>query len=334
MAFEQQLFIGKTSAFSPTYNFLVGFTGTTVNGQNTITNIAASDPSNDLGLLRVGQTIVTYSGGGFSGNVTITNISGTTITVDANAIASQTGGLFATDTEPGVYFFNSASFLDPQNNLTVLDITGSNETDYDSDLSPIYGIVGQASVSLGGSAIPAKFHLYKIIDITYRDVGTSKFSGYISWAEQGVEADSGDALYAASNQTLAIGALSPSSSNITIYDNGAITETAAGSSVAGYQIALPGIIDQSSTGSTGDSFPYTGSAEITGSLGVTGSSEFLINSNENFIIKNASTPTQSLFDVNQDGVAVFRAREGVDGVPTAIVGGLYFTTSSAFIGID
>jgi len=334
MAFEQQLFIGKTSAFSPTYNFLVGFTGTTVNGQNTITNIAASDPSNDLGLLRVGQTIVTYSGGGFSGNVTITNILGTTITVDTTAVASQTGGLFATDTEPGVYFFNSASFLDPQNNLTVLDITGSNETDYDSDLSPIYGIVGQASVSLGGSAIPAKFHLYKIIDITYRDVGTSKFSGYIQWGEQGVEADSGDALYAASNQTLAIGALSPSSSNVTIYDNGAITETAAGSSVAGYQIALPGIIDQSSTGSTGDSFPYTGSAEITGSLGVTGSSEFLINSNENFIIKNASTPTQSLFDVNQDGVAVFRAREGVDGVPTAIVGGLYFTTSSAFIGVD
>ena len=165
MAFEQQLFIGKTSAFSPTYNFLVGFTGTTVNGQNTITNIVASDPSNDLGLLRVGQTIVTYSGGGFSGNVTITNILGTTITVDTTAVASQTGGLFATDTEPGVYFFNSASFLDPQNNLTVLDITGSNETDYDPDLSPIYGIVGQASVSLGGSAIPAKFHLYKIIEI-------------------------------------------------------------------------------------------------------------------------------------------------------------------------
>ena len=174
----------------------------------------------------------------------------------------------------------------------------------------------------------------KITEVTYRDLGTSKFSGYISWAEQGVEADSGDALYAASNQTLAIGALSPSSSNVTIYDNGAITETAVGSSVAGYQIALPGIIDQAVTGSTGDSFPFTGSAEITGSLGVTGSSEFLINSSENFIIKNASSPTQSLFNVNQDGVAVFRAREGVDGVPTAIVGGLYFTTSSAFIGID
>lgn len=334
MAFEPQLFIGKTSAFSPTYNFLVGFTGTTVNGQNTITNIVALDSSNDLGLLRIGQTIVTYSGGAFSTNVTILNIAGTTITVDATAIASQTGGLFATDTESGAYFFNSASFLDPQNNLTVLDITGSDDTDYDPDLTPIYGIVGQASVSLGGAAIPAKFHLYKITEVTYRDIGTSKFSGYIKWGEQGVESESGDALYAASNQTLAIGALSPSSSNITIYDNGAITETAAGSSVAGYQIALPGIIDQSVTGSTGDSFPYTGSAEITGSLGVTGSSEFLINSSENFIIKNASTPTQSLFNVNQDGVVVFRAREGVDGVPTAIVGGLYFSTSSAYIGID
>jgi hypothetical protein len=334
MAFEEQLFIGKISTFSPTYNFLVGFTGDTVNGQNTITNIVASDANNDLGLLRVGQTIVTYSGGGFSGNVIITNISGTTITVDTNSIFSQTGGLFATDTPAGTYFFNSASFFDPQNNLTVDNITGSNNVDYDATLSPEYAVVGQASVSLGGSAIPAKFHLYKITDVTYRNLGTSKISGYIAWGEQGVESDSGDALYAAANQTLAIGALSTTSSNVTIYDNGAITETPAGSSVAGYQIALPSIIDQAATGSVGVSFPYTGSAEITGSLSVTGSSTISLNTNEKFLINNATAVTQSLFQVNNEGVAIFRAREGVDGVPTPVVGGMYFTTSSAYIGVN
>ena len=332
MAFEEQLFIGKISTFSPTYNFLVGFTGDTVNGQNTITNIVASDANNDLGLLRVGQTIVTYSGGGFSGNVIITNISGTTITVDTNSIFSQTGGLFATDTPAGTYFFNSASFFDPQNNLTVDNITGSNNVDYDATLSPEYAVVGQASVSLGGSAIPAKFHLYKITDVTYRNLGTSKISGYIAWGEQGVESDSGDALYAAANQTLAIGALSTTSSNVTIYDNSAITSTPAGSSVAGYQIALPGVIDQSITES--DGFPYTGSAQITGSLSVTGSSIISLDTNENFLIKSTTSPTQSLFQINNEGVATFRARAGGDSIPTPIVGGMYFTTSSAYIGIE
>jgi hypothetical protein len=81
-------------------------------------------------------------------------------------------------------------------------------------------------------------------------------------------------------------------------------------------------------------FPYTGSAQITGSLGVTGSVEALLASNENFLIKNATAPTQSLFKVDDEGVAVFRAREGADGVPSAVVGGLYFTTSSAFLGVD
>lgn len=334
MAFEQQLFIGRLTSFSPKYDNIVAVNGDTVSGQPTITNVSAFNATQDISLLKIGQILNTVTGGAFSSNVTITNIVGTTITVNSNAIASQTGGIFTADTPAGTYFFNSASFLDPQSIKTVNNITGSDDADYNASLSPEYGVVGQASTTLGGSAISAKFHLYKITEVTYRDISSSELSGFIEWAEEGTEADSGEFLFSQANQTLAIGALSPSSSNVTIYDNAAITSTPAGSSVAGYQIALPGIIDQSSTGSTGDSFPYTGSAEITGSLGVTGSSEFLINSNENFIIKNASTPTQSLFDVNQEGVAVFRAREGVDGVPTAIVGGLYFTTSSAFIGID
>ena len=73
---------------------------------------------------------------------------------------------------------------------------------------------------------------------------------------------------------------------------------------------------------------------ITGSLGVTGSIDNLLASTENFLIKNASAPTQSLFKIDNEGVAVFRAREGGDGIPSAIVGGLYFNTSSAVIGVD
>ena len=81
-------------------------------GNLQITNAVAISGFN-LALLRVGQTINTISGGGFSSDVTITNISGTTITVNANAAATQTGGTFTADTPAGVYFFESASFSRP-----------------------------------------------------------------------------------------------------------------------------------------------------------------------------------------------------------------------------
>ena len=89
-----------------------------------------------------------------------------------------------------------------------------------------------------------------------------------------------------------------------------------------------------SASGAGSGFPFSGSAQITGSLGLTGSQANLIQSAEQFIIKNAAAVTQSLFEVKGDGTAIFRARVGADGAPTAVVGGLYFTTSSAFIGIN
>jgi hypothetical protein len=108
-----------------------------------------------------------------------------------------------------------------------------------------------------------------------------------------------------------------------------------GLALAAYQAAVSSVFSTLTSGSGGGAaFPHTGSAQITGSLGVTGSSEILLNSTENFLIKNAVTPTQSLFQVDDEGVAQFRARVGSDGTPGAVVGGMYFTTSSAFLGVD
>lgn len=341
MAYENQLFIGKLTSATPAYDNLVAINGDTTSGQNTITNASALNATYDINLLRIGQTINTISSG-FAADVTITNIAGSTITVSAAANATQTGGIFTADTPAGTYFINSASFSDPQNVLTVNNITGSDDSDYDAALTPKYAIIGSASPSLGGSLITGKFHLYELSEVTYRDIGTAGISAFVKWAEQGVESDSGDFLYVASNQSIAIGALSTTSSNVTIFGDDVITGLSAGADVAGYQIALPSIIDQAVTGSGGgDAFPYTGSAQITGSngltgnvFGLTGSFDTLLNTNENFLISNAAAPTQSLFNINQEGVATFRARVGADGAPSAIVGGLYFTTSSAFIGID
>ena len=161
MAYDKQLFIGKLSSVTPKYDNVIALNGNTTSGQPQITNAVAISGFN-LALLRVGQTINTISGGGFSSDVTITNIVGTTITVNANAAATQTGGTFTADTPAGVYFFESASFLDPQNVMTVNNITGSADTDFDISLSSSFAILGSAAASLGGSAISGKFHYYKI----------------------------------------------------------------------------------------------------------------------------------------------------------------------------
>ena len=149
--------------------------------------------------------------------------------------------------------------------------------------------------------------------------------------EHGIESDSGDVMFQGSNQSVAIGAMSVTSSQLSTFNTSIIPGLSSGANVGPYQITLPSVIDK--TGSE-DTFPYTGSAEITGSLEVTGSVDFLINSGETFKVSNTLSPTQSLFTINQEGVAIFRAREGSDGTPTVVPGAMYFTTESVFFGFD
>ena len=247
------------------------------------------------------------------------------------ANATGTNQTFAADTPAGTYFISSASFLDPQNVITVDDVTGSLDTDYNEELSPKYAILATASSTLAGNAILGKYHNYVITDTPYRDSSIGEISVFVSWGEAGIESDSGEVMYQGSSQTLAIGAMSVTSSQISTFDASIITGLDPGANVGPYQITLPAVIDK--TGSE-DPFPYTGSAEITGSLEVTGSVDFLINSTETFKVSNTLSPTQSLFTINQEGVAIFRAREGSDGTPTVVPGAVYFTTESVFFGFD
>ena len=191
MAYDKQLFIGKLSSVTPKYDNVIALNGDTTSGQPSITN-AVAIAGFDLALLRVGQTINTIAGGGFSADVTITNVSGTTITVNTNAAATQTGGTFTVDMAAGVYFFSSASFSDPQNSITVNNITGSDSVDFNLNLSSSFAILGSATSTLGGSIIPGKFHYYTITDVTSRDIGSSTISAFVKWGEVGTESDSGN----------------------------------------------------------------------------------------------------------------------------------------------
>jgi hypothetical protein len=77
--------------------------------------------------------------------------------------------------------------------------------------------------------------------------------------------------------------------------------------------------------SSGTGFPFSGSAVITGSLLVTGASDSL------FLIKNAGGSV--IFEVSQSGVLTI-ATQSATPSGTAPNGGITFTTTDFFVGLD
>ena len=317
-------------------NGFIRINADTTNGSPIITNVAEqSGGAFTTSELMVGMTLV--SSGEFSGDVTITNLDlgNNQITVSENATATATGQVMRIRPAKGMYFFESASFAkvgtgEPSD---LRDITGSEDAEYDSnDLK--WGIA--ASLAATGSVTTTVTGLYGQYEIT-------EIQSRISNTQMNFFATASDSLpsfiegsgsqVSAGSSTLMVSQIS--NNLMTIAGASDVGAGGQGLALAAYQNAVASVFATLTSGSGGgDAFPYTGSAEITGSLGVTGSVETLLNSSENFLIKNAQVPTQSLFQIDEEGVAVFRAREGSDGAPSAVVGGLYFTTSSAFIGID
>jgi len=274
----------------------------------------------------------------FSSPVEITNWnSGTkTLTLDGNSSQTATNQLTFISLPAGKIFIESASFakvggstVNPPNNFN--DVTGSNDSEYSSG-DKEWGVVGLlASTSSINAGLSGMYGQYILSSFERRNSSTqanifltasntitsfTEEPGYTFVSEQGQSA-------------LLLSEKSGSFLNIAGKDDISGNQSLG---LGSYQNIVAATLAQLTSGSA--AFPYTGSAQITGSLGVTGSSEILLNNNENFLIKNALAPTQSLFQVDDEGVALFRAREGSDGIPTPIVGGLYYTTSSAFIGVD
>jgi hypothetical protein len=81
-----------------------------------------------------------------------------------------------------------------------------------------------------------------------------------------------------------------------------------------------------------DTFPFTGSAQITGSLSVTGSSTFELNQGQTtdfFLIKSSSF---NPLKVNSDGVVTFG--NFINTLPTAVEGGIAYSASNFYVGLE
>jgi len=88
-----------------------------------------------------------------------------------------------------------------------------------------------------------------------------------------------------------------------------------------------------SSGGSGSAvlFPYTGSADILGSLSVNGPVVFSSVSDDVFIVKNTN---RNLLTISQSGVIIFATQSAELLNANAPVGGMYFTSNSFFVGLE
>lgn len=322
MAYEPQLFYGKLSSFSATNDNITVITGDVDNSTKDITNVAAFNSSFDVNLLRVGQILGDVNNVYNTSTVTIEAINGTTITVDQFPNQTGTGKIFTADTPEGIYYFASASFSDPNNNITINNITGSNDSEYNSSLSNKFGIIGRAKK--GSTLQNGTFLPYIITEVLHRD--TNIISGFLEWGDEGVESDSGYTLDLTSNRNVPIVETTPSASAIPMFDTQVLTGlSTAGAGFSGWQQAVNKIIDKADTGSAaGSGFPFTGSAVITGSLTISGDK----GEQDFFLVKSSSFTS---FKISSSHVPVFG---NFITTPSAIAGGFIYSGSNFYVGIE
>ena len=343
MATKQLLFSGVSigSIFTKNIgnNAFIRLNGNTTSGSPTITSVADNGAAYfGVSELRVGMELI--SSGPFGTKVTITNISGAspnaTITVDSNAATTTTGNLLRVDPGPGQMFIESGSMAFPsgQSELNASDVTGSADAQYQAgDLQWAF-LIPVAKDGLAGTQRIGQFAQFSLANVQSRPGGATALEVNMYLTASGGDMNglpSGMTFYTTTTQG-ALVEIGPDNKvgPIFVGSDAGINNSFG---LAAGQIMAANLMDSVSTGSGGSGFPFTGSAQITGSIGLTGSQANLIQSAENFIIKNATAPTQSLFEVKGDDVAVFRANN-TGTPPSVVLGGLYFTTESAFLGVN
>ena len=123
MAYVNQQFFGTINAESINNQNIVILEGNFAAGSPNITSITYTGDKN---LLRVSQSVFSVAGA-IPTTAYITSFAAdfTSITLSENATSNATDDTIGFSTPSGSYLVTSASFNDPQNQLTVNSITGS-----------------------------------------------------------------------------------------------------------------------------------------------------------------------------------------------------------------
>lgn len=333
MAYVNQQFYGAVNAESILQENFIIATGNITANSNTITGLSST---NDLSLLRVSQSVYSVSDA-FPTNTFITNVSNNIVTL-SNTSSLTTNDTFGISTPPGTYFFHAATFIDPNNLLTVNDISGSNQ-------GKDYAVLGSAKRN--GVTIVGRFHIYVISEVVQRDLATSTLSFFVKWGEPGSEADSGDVLQTIETNLAIIDLedlndLSPEFSR----ETPGLESIPIGSEYAGWNISLNNYLSKISPlviNNNIDNYVLTamGSKEINGEANLRfDGSNLIIGGTGNAEAKLQITGSGDLVLIkNNNGSGIKLNDQGIlqllpyDGTPDAVAGGMYYSGSAFFVGI-
>ena len=310
------------------FNSFIRITGDFTLGSNVVTNVDNNNYPTYFGTSSILPGMYLASSGEITGAVRIESWDNNTktLTLADNAIASGTAQVARISPSKGMYFVKSGSISklgsgDPQNWNS---ITGSEDVNYDP-ASLTWGVAANlAPIASPTSGITGEYGQYLITKITDR-IGTAYANFFITSSNEI------PSLEEASNKVITVPQISMFVSEM--YNNtltiaaGADAGVGQGYGLAGYQTGLVSFASQSS--GTGAGFPFTGSADITGSLQVTGSTVFSTQEGgvDFFTIKSGSVDP---IKFNGEGVMQFA---GLDFTPTPIDGGIFFSASQFWLGV-
>ena len=314
-----------------TSNSFIRFTGQFVDGSTTVTVTAPNASYYGIEYIRPGF-LLRKTGQGFTDNLTevISVDVGSNTIVIADAATANSTGTTVVRINKGLTFVQSGSLITPSGYPTwrYTSVTGSQDSEYNTDYSKWAALIPLALTSSDSATVSSVYGVYDISEITDRisnDLSSFYISASVAYPEPAAYTPSaGTTNFAISETTL--------TSSIAPLFHGGDIGVLEGLGFAAAQNQIVQFISQNS-GSSGGSvatFPYTGSAQITGSLAVTGSSTFLKDAGKAgdfFLIQSASFTALKSTD---KGVITFG---DFTNLPTAVDGGFAYSGSNFYAGI-
>ena len=326
----EELHIGASGFPGTGTTTFIRFNATTDNASTTLTAVTYNN-YNELSNIRVGQFVFGTSLG-FTNNrskITAIDLDNNQITIEDIPSQNLTNKLFAVQLPKGQIFVESGSITTPLNaGLSFANITGSNDSEYqagDTEWGVFAEVAATSSIS---SKVSSKFAQYKVHEVVQRSSNT-RASFYLTASSTGVFQEPDGETFSSGNQGVAIFELSETSSLGPMFASIAIdgSQVNEASGFAAYLVSVKDVFDRINTGSGGsggDTFPFTGSAVITGSLTISGDA----GEQDFFLVRSASFTS---FKISSSNVPVFGA---FTTTPTAVEGGFMYSASNFYAGIE
>ena len=246
-------------------NSFIRITGDYVIGSPTITNVVDGGQPVNFSEALIGQQLV--QGAAFPSGTTITNIVGTTITVNSNSAAAGTLTSGRISPPVGQYYISSGSLSIPNNSaFRYTDVTGSDDASFLASSNTYALVLPLATTAAPGSPVTGDYAQLKITKFGSRTNNVDA-SFYISASVDGINAFPASTTMVSTNTTFAIAEQSFSQSISPIYSSADIA-ISPGYALSPYGIAADSVFESFSTGSgvaTGGSGSFSGSFQGDGS---------------------------------------------------------------------